>query len=62
MTDRPPQPSRASNAAPHYTVSLFRPPGSETPNNPAFCRDSGETTAETGGLKALARLVLARDT
>lgn len=43
------------------TVSLSRPPGSETPRHPAFSRDSGETTSETPSLKALARLVLARD-
>jgi len=58
MTDRPPQPSRASNAAPHYAVSLSRPLGGETPNTRPFA----ETAAETDGLKALARLVLARDT
>ena len=53
MTERP---SR------HPAVSLSRPPGSETPRHPPFCRDSGETMAETPDLKALARLVLARDT
>jgi len=62
MTDCPPQPSGASSTTPQYAVSLSRPLGSETPRHPPFCRDSGETTAETGGLKALARLVLARDT
>ena len=62
MTDHPPQPSRASSATPQYVVSLSRPLGSETPRHPPFYRDSGETTAETGGLKALARVVLARDT
>ena len=43
------------------TVSLSRPLGSETPRHPAFRRDSAETTGETAGLKALARLVLTRD-
>ena len=32
------------------------------PRHPRFCRDSSETTAQTGGLKALARRALARDT
>jgi hypothetical protein len=42
-------------------VSLSRPLRSETPRQPAFRRDSVETIGETPGLKALARLVLARD-
>jgi len=44
------------------TVSLSRPLGSETPRHLAFRRDNPETIGETPGLKALARLVLARDT
>lgn len=42
-------------------VSLSRPLGSETLRRPQFGRDSGETMVETSGLKALARLVLTRD-
>jgi hypothetical protein len=61
MTDHAPQPSRVSSATLQYAVSLSRLPGGETPRHPTFCRDGGETTAEPGGLKALARLVLARD-
>ena len=44
------------------TVSLSQPLGSETPRHLASRRDSAETTVETANLKALARLVLARDT
>jgi hypothetical protein len=43
------------------TVSLSRSLGSETPRHPAYRRDNAETMGETSGLKALARLVLARD-
>lgn len=42
-------------------VSLSRPLGSETLRRPTVRRDSGETMGETSGLKALARLVLTRD-
>jgi hypothetical protein len=47
------------SAAP--TVSLSRPLNSETPRHPLRGRDSTETIGEATGLKALARLVLARD-
>jgi hypothetical protein len=43
------------------SVSVSRPQGSETARHPAFRRDSTETAGETPGLKALARLVLTRD-
>jgi hypothetical protein len=43
------------------SVSLSRCPGSETPRHPGFRRDSGAATAGSPGLKALARLVLTRD-
>jgi|HubBroStandDraft_4_1064222.scaffolds.fasta_scaffold75996_3 hypothetical protein len=43
------------------TVSPSRPLGCETPRHPPFRRDSTETIGEASGLKALARLVLARD-
>jgi hypothetical protein len=43
------------------TVSLSRPLRSETPRHPAFQQGSAETASDTPGLKALARLVLTRD-
>ena len=43
-------------------VSPSRPLGSETPRQPPRRRDSAETVGETVDLKALARLVLSRDT
>jgi hypothetical protein len=43
-------------------VSLSRSPVSKTPRHPRSDRDSTETIAETPDLKALARLVFARDT
>ena len=42
-------------------VPLSRAPVSETPGHPRLRRDSAGTLAETVDLKALARLVLARD-
>ena len=47
------------SAAP--TVSLSRPLSGETPRHPPRRRDSTETIGEISGLKAIARLVLARD-
>ncbi len=44
------------------TVSPSRPPGSETPRRPPSRRDDSETGGKTLGLKALAHLVIARDT
>jgi hypothetical protein len=44
------------------TVSPSRLLGSETPRQPPFRRDDSETSGKTPGLKALARLVIARDT
>jgi hypothetical protein len=43
------------------TVSPSRLPGNETPRQPPFRRDDSETSGKTPGLKALARLVIARD-
>ncbi len=42
-------------------VPLSRPLGSETPRHPTFQPDGTGTVGETSSLKALARLVLARD-
>src|SRR3977135_3607658 len=42
-------------------VSLSRRLGSETLRHPKLCRDGGETIGETLSLKALALLVISRD-
>src|ERR1700737_2470937 len=56
------QPDRVSLGTTREGVSLSRPVARETPRHPPSCRDTGETFPETSDLKALARLVLARDT
>jgi hypothetical protein len=43
------------------TVSLSRSPVRETPRHPPFERDGGEKITATAGLRALAHLVLTRD-
>jgi hypothetical protein len=61
MSDTP-QPGRVGLGTTRKGVSLSRPLARETPRHPPSCRDAGETVPETQDLKALARLVLARDT
>jgi hypothetical protein len=61
MADRMVQPTVAPGAETHEGVSLSRPLGRETPRQSASRQDGGETATETVDLKALARLVLARD-
>jgi hypothetical protein len=61
MADRTVQPTVAPGAETHEGVSLSRPLGRETPRQSASRQDGGETATETVDLKALARLVLARD-
>jgi hypothetical protein len=60
MSDTP-QLGRVGLGTSRKGVSLSRPLAREAPRHPPSCRDTGETLPETPDLKALARLVLARD-